>query len=347
MQEDRVSVKEYIKLVREAVHGPRFEGFPIYGKVNIEDRSNVSENGMLSNQKWIAYTQVNNTSPNNIRAVFISLNQVVVIHYNSISKKTSSIVRSEKVPCPKSRLTAQDLQSLMGIFSHPWVCSNIEEIFVNVSLFMAPSQEKTYQLNGNESRACADMFLRANISKTGKTTTKEIFGRFTRLRAISCITPNVLIQDIINKKKAAIQSSGEGTEKYKDANIGLYEQVPNEQGNTFRFRSGPSEEYTLRKGEYIYDNKLTSVVELAEAVQKHNLEAKTKDVQTKYGTSEKVATEKPEIEKYLDAIEKREQGMARLAFKNIDKEGAMDVIKEFTAKGQEYYSKLLDIGSED
>ena len=71
---------------------------------------------------------------------------------------------------------------------------------------------------------------------------------------------------------------------------------------------------------------------------------KTDEIRERYKGEQPKA--KPTLEEYLDALERKDPKVIKLAFVNLDAESQIDVINEFTATGQEKYKRILGLTEE-
>lgn len=342
---ERVTVATYIKQVREAVHSPRYNDHPIYGKVQSASGTQIAQEITWNDPAWTQYTQKTNTSPSNIRRVIIGPTAVIVEHFEPISG-VKGLVRVESVPLPENRLTPQDMISMLKCFSHPWVCANLEEVIVDTTLCpdIVPN--------------IAEAFIRANSEDT-----KDFYNRYPLLRSIIALPQAVKIgKQLLELRHRTVQAlaqkitnrelQADPLAKYKlDATtiIATLPELESALGNGAKklFREFPGTRASLRRGDYIYDSRLKLPENLAKAGDQIKLERGAEEVSQRYGDEGEERTEKSVIEKYLDEFEKKDPSLIELVFFNLKTETKLDILQQFSTKGYKHYAEILKLGGDE
>lgn len=320
-----MSQSKYIKELKTQLHWPLYKGTPIYGKPkpgNMPSFINApSEAAISKDPEWLNYTQTHNNSPNNIRRVYFFPNCIALVHYIRLGKR-----RLEWIPLQNKATGAldyNDIESIMRLFSTPWVCSNIEEIFFASCMV------------GENAKMLASVFSQVNQPEAGA----PLKSRYPKLRGIGKIAadgskliealeqsirrrsdsdPYALATDVIGTSDAMNQLRKAGKADYSL----MY---PN-----------PADNYSVREGEYIFDTKLKAVLEsMSQAVK-----SKAKP------TEAKGKTEKNQLEQCLDGLERKDASVIPLAFFNISDDKIENLLDDFSDKGKAHYKEVLGIGGD-
>ena len=150
------------KVFESAIHGPKSDGFVLYGKVPEYKASTQLEKNEAASEKFLKASESTFNSPNNIRTVLMTNSQVAVRYYLTYVvkgkahgstwavRKFSGIglrgIAEESIMNEVNKTQTAMQQALrggsltqltgnvFGIFSSPWVCSNIEEIYFDYTV---------------------------------------------------------------------------------------------------------------------------------------------------------------------------------------------------------------------
>lgn len=212
------------KVVEDAVHGPKADGFVLYGKVPEYKASTELDKAELKSEKYRKASETTYNSPTNIRRVFITHSRIDIQYYvpyiikgkpNSTNWKTKNISSLNIKEIAEASLMneinkAGDITQQLGqnnehiltgnglkaIF-RPWVCSNIEEIYFDYTL-LATDQNKNgidgiigviqKIVSGQASMEKSDLPYRIFRVIAGVTNKENLRERFPRLKTIAMIS---------------------------------------------------------------------------------------------------------------------------------------------------------------
>lgn len=145
----KIEIVNLDNIVANRVHSPRVDGFPIYGRVD-----GAMENGegriTTKSERWLNKVSKCYTSPDNIRRVFITHRAIYVSLYRPIRNVSSSLQLERPLkqdllevctglvpPGPGLAPTFRVDGSGISAIARPWVCSNIEELYFDWSVFLS------------------------------------------------------------------------------------------------------------------------------------------------------------------------------------------------------------------
>lgn len=145
----KIEIVNLDNIVANRVHSPRVDGYPIYGRVDGNMESGDGKT-ITKSERWLNKVSKCYTSPDNIRRVYITHRAVYIDLYKPI-KNVSNSLRIERalkqdlsevcsglvspapgIP-PKYRVNGSGIAAI----SRPWVCSNIEELYFDWSIFLS------------------------------------------------------------------------------------------------------------------------------------------------------------------------------------------------------------------
>lgn len=212
-------------IIASRVHTPRVDGIPIYARVDGEMDNGDGRVGTKT-EKWGNVVKKSYSSPDNIKRVFITHRAVYTHLYKPVPGVSSSSLKVEKAlkidlseialgikaelgQKPAYKVTGSGISAI----ARPWVCSNIEELYFDWSIFLSQdilnlgfgdiytNYIMTQGQNGNiPLEIIKQLFNRFCMSSI-----KEIKSRFPRLRAVGYIQS---LEEIYNSEhdKSGIDS---------------------------------------------------------------------------------------------------------------------------------------------
>lgn len=211
----KTSIVNLDTTVINRVHSPRVDGNPIYARV---DGGMESGDGRSTTktEKWANVVEKSYSSPDNIRRVFITHRAVYIHLYRPIPGVNSGSLRVEKTlkldmnevlpgifaefgQKPEYKVTGTGIAAI----ARPWVCSNIEELYFDWSIFIS------YDImNMGFGNIYNDYILKQNqvpldiikqlFNKACMSNIKEIRTRFPRLRSVGYIQS---LEEIYNSEQ--------------------------------------------------------------------------------------------------------------------------------------------------
>lgn len=202
------------------IHGPRIDGFPIYARTDGGVDTGVSDTPKST--KWILGTATKFSSPNNIRKVFITQSKVFIQSYAPIAGVSGgslwreAVISDDENPVKTAMYMANFTGYVMtkaigqtgeeakrviikgnplSAIIKPWVCSNLEEIYFDSSVFMSedvrvlsPAYEAIYRAVISHGNIQVNKAIPQSIfEQTCGGNIKSLRGRFPRLRTIGYI----------------------------------------------------------------------------------------------------------------------------------------------------------------
>lgn len=294
------------KLYRHSLHVPETkDGFALYTKVDGYKGAMEGEANAEKSADYMKACQDNYNSPTNIRRVFITGSRIYVECYKSYIYKGESFrliynkkLKSNLFEIIMKKMTYRDdlakynmskaagmkekepvnyrlTGNGIGIFSSPWVCSNIEEIYFDWTIMAADESGPFFQEFQNP--ACYEAFLThtepseerpsEEIQRFFETFnmggTKDIRKRFPRLRFIAMISR---LDDIANPgnnfeptikylSDLSIRDVDESKKTWYEANRDMIAQS----GSLVRYcdlssdLTFPNREFTVKSNQYKFD----------------------------------------------------------------------------------------------
>ena len=119
------------------IHYPIVDGYPLYARLD----SNIQEDMTSRTDKWKQAVEKVYNSPNNVKRVYFEQDRVYVEFHKSINNKGKSV--ELKGDNYSEMLSKGELDigkssgSYLTAIVYPWVCSNIEEIYFDWSMFIS------------------------------------------------------------------------------------------------------------------------------------------------------------------------------------------------------------------
>ena len=212
--------------VSRLIHFPRFEDAPLYTRVPncTEGYLDASEELNNKSDAWISKSKITYNSPNNIKRLFITSEGVNThlyqpIAYNGRGSGNSSLMRERKYSKFNATEAYQSImagsrdyvvtRSGLGALAHPWVASNIEEVYFDWTVLM--SEDVLNMGLGN-------LLVGLTTAKTNKIEKSDIpykifenfclkgesiSNKFPRLKVIGYIQQLARVYDLIGYKKGS------------------------------------------------------------------------------------------------------------------------------------------------
>lgn len=262
------------------VHGPVVGGVPMY--VRVDGTADAGGTQLLRSEDWQKMAQRVQTSPNNIKRVFITRAGVYVERYRHMtgSKGTRSFMKwssdmQEVVHWQASRLAsgeplAPSIKGAgLGAIDKPWVCSNIEEVYFDTTVLFSVEVMNSglgnlfAQLTANSgqgnSRLVKALFMRFGAHQTDEQTVLKKFPRLKYVGYIDELDKVYRTYDQMETERWAGDTAGKAAaklvEKFTESPVVMAAvrnpNIATHIWNTGRPRLNP--EYTVRPGIYVYD----------------------------------------------------------------------------------------------
>lgn len=356
------------KEVARVIHLPRFEDTPLYTRVPDcrEGYYDKAEELSSKSDEWIKKSQLTYGSPNNIRRVFITSEGVFVHFYQPIVYKgkggNPSLMREKKYaqfnPYEASASITQGrrdyviTKSGLGALSHPWVASNIEEVYFDWTVLLSEDvlnmglgnlliELTAKPVPGIEKSEIPYLIFKHFCCETKYD--EDVRSRFPRLRVVGYIQQLERVYRMVDYKpgEETVEDMGKlwcANEIVKVAGadpacrILLYN-IPGV--------SKYNLEYRTREGIYLYD--LEVLQPYFEKRNKRIIEYKQRRAKEQ---EEQIVTVKSEIEKQLDEMYERDG--AEVVTKAIkimftSKELREQTLKEMSTEGKRKYKQFFEI----
>ena len=124
------------KLISRALHVPHIDGYPVYGRVDYELEGRSKD--------WYKKLKDGNNSPSNIRRVFITMDGVLLSFYSSVGGLgRNTFVKYDTDLIGSIRDGAELTSHVLNSFNTEWVLSNIEELYIDSSIFLNTEYNKS------------------------------------------------------------------------------------------------------------------------------------------------------------------------------------------------------------
>ena len=185
-----------------AIHRPRIDDFPVYARVDndIQELSNRTD-------KWKANTEKIYNSPTNIRRVYFTYKGIYVNYYQPVKggdKYLKAGIGSTNLKEIIIKNSYNKDYKFSGCYltaiTNPWVCSNIEEIYFDWSMFMSSDvlnlgfgdllRESLSSFNGSNNgidlKVIQILFARYCMN-SNEININELKERFPRLKVVGYI----------------------------------------------------------------------------------------------------------------------------------------------------------------
>lgn len=351
--------------VSRMMHFPRFEDTPLYTRVQncSEGYFDKSEELVNKSEAWLNKSQITYNSPNNIRRLFITSEGVNThlyqpIAYNGRKSGNSSLIRERKYNKFNTNEVYTSMiqgsgdfvvtKSGLGALSHPWVASNIEEVYFDWTILMSEcimnmglgnileGLTKTQTLRIEKSDIPYKIF--DNFCCKGET----VSNKFPRLKVIGYIQQLARVYSLVGYKKGSDSVEDMGRMWCFDPVVKTAGADPNCTILLYTIPDVPrlNTTYRLRDGIYLYDkNILKGYFENRVAAIKNNYSI------SKENQANKVCNEtKSEIEITLDEMYERDgkeftAKAIKLLF--IDVESKRQAYNEMSTDGKEKYKNIF------
>lgn len=371
----RAEIINLDKLIGKMIHHPRIQGMPLYTRVDGQleegDMRIVDSNKSTT---WIEASKRSYSSPDNIRRVFITHKAVYVHLYRSvIGTKNTSLKR--ETPFQKDFVDVRNAimedranrlppryeirQFGLGALVKPWVCSNVEEVYFDWTIFLGIDvgtlgygDVLAYYMNRLPTMMSTEP-LEAMFNQTCLKGIKDMRDRFPRLRAIGYIEHLDEIYNTLGDKPGS-ESLEDMKKPWCDNGIIREAIESNETAvaiKKYTDISSLNTNYSLKDGIYVFDRDVLKdyFVGLETRIKDYAREQRDKALdKKKEELIKEVQTAKSRFEISIDnvyAAEGPEGALIalKLAFEGLSKEERLVMLNNMSSKGQERYKKLLGI----
>lgn len=362
------------RVIGNMIHHPRIDGVPLYVRVDGQMEYGDCRLATTKSDKWVAASKKAYGSPDNIRRIFITHRAVYVHLYKPVvGVKNKSLRREIAFPtdfqtilnnyktskemgtAPEYRVRQYGLSALCK----PWVCSNIEEIYFDWSLFL--SEDINNLGMGNMfnvyEKATSELINSEPIKVLFETAclkgVKNLSERFPRLRCIGYIQH---LEDIYHK---VIPKSGEESleDMMKPWCVNEYVKILiKEPLSAVSIYNIPNmtklnTKYSLKDGIYMYDRDVLKDYFMSLEVRITDYYRNKRDNaidSKKEALVNKVKKSKSSFEITIDEIYAKEgiNGATiaiRLALDGISKDEKLKIINNMSDEGKERYTKIAGI----
>lgn len=242
-----------VKTIAQGVHFPNVDEYPLY--VRVEDyQSDISN----KSAKWVKMAQEHYNSPTNVRYVCITNKTITVELYKGIYEKGTLAKRKniksirdrnleEYAKCliatePMCKLEYKATGNPIRTLIHPWVCTNIERIFVDWTCLLDATEIIGYDkviavLTGRMQLSQDD--LMAIVCDGLKCNPNEINYKFPRLHLIAyCFNLSEYVEQSKDISDLTRALSGNAT--------------------IIKLKQAKTSKFSLRMGIYKYDDLVLS-----------------------------------------------------------------------------------------
>lgn len=326
--------KDYIKSLRESIHSPRYKGYPIYGRVNADNRGG---DGMFGDSEWLAYTQKHYNSPNNIRRLIISKDRVYIGYYIGVSSKLGGqtmLNKTLRVDNLGEVLSVEQLVKVFKILLEPNT-SCLEEIYFSVDVFSAEKPIKEH----------LDSILRG-FTQANRDIFPDINKRYPLLKRIGVVAPYIW-KELEAVCKSYREECVKRGKKISDIGV-LFDETPifksySQRGFLYCKDIDKSsnklilDKLKLRVGDYLLDSELLKIFK---AYDDSLLAIKSKEINDKYSDSNETIN-KSNLETSLEVLERKNVKLLKLVFEGIEENDIEDILDTFSSKGKEHFLKLI------
>lgn len=376
--------KNIDSIISQAINKPKVDGIPLYARIDGEQEQGFIKSTSKSD-KWEKASKTTYSSPTNVRKLIISGDKIVIQTYkpviiygkpssdgcwtevkldgdNNLIKLVgqmlsydSSLSKYYMEKQINSKCKEPDRVIIkgtgLGALTTPWVISNIEEIYFDISLLASETYRNmaigcnelfNEYLKGKRGLVDSNIALRMFMEATG-VTTENVRNKFPRLRIVSLISElsNVL-KNNYDKGKTNIDSIEESIKLWveSEVNINLIKQSNSLMVINKIDKDIPkyNTKFSLRDGIYRYDNEV--LVDYVEGYKKR-VQERTKEVK-----KEIVRTAKSDLEILLDDVEEKRgrndlKALLLIALDGMPKEEVEQAFKEMSEEGEKKYRKYL------
>lgn len=363
------------KLISKMIHHPRVQGMPLYTRVDGQLEEGVmSVRDSNKSVVWLEASKRSYSSPDNIRRIFITHRAVYVHLYRPVIGTKNTSLRREttfskdfaEVRNSIEQSRAMGMlpeyvvrQTGLGALCRPWVCSNVEEVYFDWTIFLSMDASNmgmgdllSYYMQTSSGMASNEPIVKLFEIACLKGI-KNMRDRFPRLRAIGYIQH---LEDIYTRiKEQPGKESLEDMMKpwYKNALVKQAIESSNTGVAIKEFTDIPvlNPNYSLKDGIYVFDRDVLKdyFVGLETRIKDYYREQRNKALdQKKEELIKEVQTTKSRFEISIDNIyaeEGPEKALLalRLSLDGLSREEKMAMLNNMSAEGQARYKKLLGI----
>lgn len=364
------SVINLDKLISSMIHFPKVDGIPLYTRVDNQIDEYIRSQ-LNKSPKWVEYSKRIYGSPDNIRRVFITYKGVYVHLYRPVAGgKDKSLVR-KTLFSPAFDVVYNDIMTsamtgarskykvrqygLRALYK-PWVCSNVEEVYFDWTLFLSEDIRNIgfgdllmYYKSGEKSVEPIKTIFEAACLSDGC----KLADRYPRLKCIGYISSLEEIYNAIPIKPGA-DSLDDMMKPWYNNNV-LIEAVRNGSCNAavYDIPGVPklNAKYSVKDGIYLFDRDVLKdyFLALEERIKQYQKGKRLSEVEKqKEELIKKVKNTKSGLELLIDEIYAKEGAeKARLAlritFDGLKKSEIEAILNEMSTEGNERYRALLGL----
>ena len=364
------SVINLDKLISSMIHFPKIDGVPLYTRVDNQIDEYI-RNRLNKSPKWVEYSKRIYGSPDNIRRVFITYKGVYVHLYRPVvGGKGKSLVR-KTLFSPSFDMVYNDIMTstmagerpkyqvrqygLKALY-RPWVCSNIEEVYFDWTLFLSDDVRNLgfgdllmlYKSGERSLEPIKVLFEIACLADGCK-----LSDRYPRLRCFGYISH---LEDIyrVVPLKPGIDSIDDLMKPWYNNSI-LINAVKSGSCNAAIYDvpgvPALNPKYSVKDGIYAFDREvlrsyfITLETRIKDYIRNRKLSEADKK---KEALIKEVKKTKNSLEIMIDEIYAKEGAeqaakALRIAFDGLKRSEVIAILNEMSDEGRERYSKLLGI----
>lgn len=359
------------RLLSNMIHHPRIDGVPLYTRVDGEVDIGASNKG----DRWERASKRSYGSPGNIRRLFITYRAVYVHLYQPVvGVKNRSNIREIVFPTdfvsinnsinkatmngerPPYRVSKLGLRALV----RPWVCSNIEEIYFDDTLFMSEDSQNLglghlgdyygQKVVGLSTPEPIKLLFETSVSIDNV----EIAYRFPRLRCVGYMEALEKIYKNTPNKRGVESIEDMLKPWYSNVLVGEAIRSPNTNVAIYRLQNVGrlNSKFSLKDGVYLYDKEVLQgyfegiQLRIKQFVSSH----RDKEVDSRKEVLEdKLNRAKSSFEMIMDDVYEKEgrdkAALAlRISFAGFSADDKMSVLSGMSEQGRIKYMRLLEIG---
>lgn len=359
------------KVVSSALHVPTFKNVPLYTRVDNANAGEKATGFETKTPEWVDKSKKLYSSPDNIRRLFITYNQIHVELYCPVQGSSNrSLTRSKPsngismIDVVNSVVNGDNEYTVRGsgfkALVSPWVCSNIEEIYFDWTLLLSREFNRMgsfsllnrfyNELKGSttieDGRIFGEIFKQVCLEGN-----QEIIERFPRLKTICYIerldelynmTPKNRGTRSLISMNAAWYTNETVVRSIKDPNcvVALYKVLGIPNLNT---------KYSLKDGIYLFDREVLEPYfkNMETRINDYKRAQEAKEIDKQKSLLVKKANEaKSSFEITLDEIhEDSGNDAVRIAFvsatKGLPEEELRLILGRMSESGYSKYSQIM------
>ena len=337
------------KEISERVHLPKVDNMPLYVRLD-NNLDEYIKKKLEKSEKWLEKAKTIYNSPDNIRRVFITYKAVHIEYFRPIkgtNEKKLTKTSTFDIPFDEiynilikdytegRKLSYRVINYGLKALYKPWVCSNIEEIYFDWSLFLSEHiQNLGYgdlfeyykEPRKNNEEPIKKILETACLSDGCK-----LEERYPRLKCVGYISNLEMLYNQV-PKKPGIKDLEDLNEVWCLNDLVIKGVKSGETIISIYEISKPSFniKYSIKESLYKYDK---------EVLKPYFEDIKAKIKRTRH-------TQKSDLEKILDMIyknsdEKQALAAIKIIFKDINEEEKEKILNQMSEKGREKYAVIL------